>query len=148
MSATFLTLGSRDLFKQNSGNGQSLISIPEVDKIVGQSGLALYNHVGLQIGETIQYFLTFDDVIKFIHFGKGVGAVTVEGTLYSDCSGNIPGISKFKSAITELRGEAIKIGMGGIIVTAVMTTAQINVTGDPDTMALFSFAFSIVNHDL
>jgi len=148
MPAAFFTLGSNDLFQQSSGYGQSLISIPEVDNIIGSNGLAIYNNVGLQLSETIQYFLTFDDVIKFIHFGKGVGTLTAEGTLFSDCYGNIPGISKFRSAISALRGKEQKIDIGGIVVTAVMTASQVNIVGDPDTMAQFSFNFSVVNHSL
>jgi hypothetical protein len=148
MPATFFTLSSEDIFKQNSGQGQALISIPEVDKIIGEDGLAIYNHVSLQLGETIQYFLTFDDVIKFIHFGKGVGTLSVEGTLYSNCDGNIPGLSKYNAAFHELRGSEQKIDIGGIVITAIMTTSQVNITGDPDTMAQFNFTFSVVNHSL
>lgn len=148
MPATFFTLASNEIFQQNSGQGQSLISIPEVDKIIQKDGLAVYNTIGLQLGETIQYFLTFDDVIKFIHFGKGLGTITVEGTLYGDCAGGIPGLSKFKEAFRELRGKEQKIDIGGIVIVAIMTSAQVNIVGDPDTMGQFNFNFSVVNHEL
>jgi len=148
MPAAFFALSNNDVFKQNIGGGQSLISIPEVDNIVQKDGLAVYNTISLQLGETIQYFLTFDDVIKFIHFGKGVGALTVEGTLYGDCYGSIPGLAKFKAALGNLRGKEQPVDIGGIVVTAIMTSAQVNLVGDPDTMAQFNFAFSVVNHGL
>lgn len=148
MPAAFFSLGSNDLFKQSAGGGSALISIPQVDKIVSPGSLALYNSVSLQLGETLQYFLSFDDVIKFIHFGKGVGVLTVDGTLYGDCSGDIPAMNSFRSAVGALRGKEQPVTIGGIVVTAIMTQAQVTVIADPDTMAQFNFAFSIVDHQL
>lgn len=147
MPATFFTLDQDDVF-QSTGSADAMIKIPKVDDIVGEEGLALYSSVGLQIGETIQYFLTFDDVIKFIHFGKGLGNITVEGIMYCSCDGDIPGISNFSTAISALRGKEQDISIGSIAVTAIMTSAQINIMSDPDTMAQFIFNFSIVNHTL
>jgi hypothetical protein len=147
MSATFFTLSKSDLFK-SGGSASSLVSIPSVDSIVSKSGIAVYNSVSVQVGETIQYFLTFDDVIKFIHFGKGVGAVNVDGTIYSTCDGDLPGLSKVGSAISALRGSPVKVSVGPIVVTAVLTSAQVTVVGDPDTMANFLFNFAVVDHQL
>lgn len=148
MAAAFMTLEQGDLFKSGAGGAQSLISIPQVDSIVGQGGLAIYSSVSLQLSETIQYFLTFDDVIKFMHFGKGIGTVTVEGILFSDCSGDLPGMSRVSSAISGLRGQPQVLVIGKIPVAAVMTNVQINITGEPDTMGSFIFTFSVVNHIL
>jgi hypothetical protein len=147
MSATFVTLTQEDLFK-SGGSATSLISIPQVDSIVGKSGLAIYNTVTMQLNETIQYFLTFDDVIKFIHFGKGLGSIAAEGILYSDCDGNLPGMGKLKGAISGLRGKEQEVTIGPITVTAIMTSVQLSITSEPDTMAPFVFNFSIVNHHL
>ena len=146
MPAAFFSLTRNDVFKQGVGGAQSLISVPNVDDIVQQEGLAIYNSVSLQLGETIQYFLTFDDVIKFIHFGKGVGTLTVEGLILMGCNGQMPGLKKIKSAISALRGKPQKIDVGGIVAAAVMTSVQINLTSEPDTMAQFVFTFSVVNH--
>ena len=149
MPASFYTYYSGDIFKQVSGGAQDLIAIPMVDDIVrDKSGLAIYDSITLQIGETIQYFLTFDDVIKFIHFGKGVGSLVVEGTLFGDCDGNIPGLAKFKTALSALRGVEQSALIGNIAVTVIMTNAQVTVVGDPDTMAKFNYTFSVVNHSL
>ena len=148
MPASFFTYDGGDIFKQVSGGAQDLIAIPMVDDIIGEAGLAIYDSITLQIGETIQYFLTFDDVIKFIHFGKGVGSLVVEGTLFGDCDGNIPGLAKFKTALSALRGVEQSALIGNIAVTVIMTNAQVTVVGDPDTMAKFNFTFSVVNHQL
>ena len=149
MPASFFTYDGGDIFKQISGGAQDLIAIPMVDDMVrDKSVLAIYDSITLQIGETIQYFLTFDDVIKFIHFGKGVGSLVVEGTLFGDCDGNIPGLAKFKTALSALRGIEQSALIGNIVVTVIMTNAQVTVVGDPDTMAKFNYTFSVVNHSL
>jgi hypothetical protein len=123
-----------------------MIRIPSVDGIIGKSGLAIYNTVSFRLGETIQYFLTFDDIIKYIHFGKGLGSLTVEGTMFSDCDGNIPGMSKFQQAIRSLRGKGQILVVGNVAMAGIMTDVQLSVTSDPDTMANFVFNYSIVNH--
>lgn len=147
MPATFVTLDKQDYFS-SGGAADAFIDIPGVRDIIGTAGLAIYNSVSVQLGETIQYFLSFDDVIKYIHFGKGLGNITVEGTLFSDCKGNIPGIKKFKQAFSLLRGQQIDITILPMVLTAVMTGSQFTVTSEPDTMAHFIFTFSIVNHTM
>ena len=128
------------------GGGAQLVKIPAVDNIVGASGLAVYSNVSFQINETLQYFLAFDDVIKFIHFGKGVGNVTAEGIMYCDCSGDLPGLSKATAAIGTLRGKAVQLTLGGYTVTGILTSATIAAMADQDTFGQFSFSFAIVNH--
>jgi hypothetical protein len=147
MSAVLVTLSSSDLFKSGGGSDH-LISISGVNDIVGDSGLAIYNSVSVRLNETIQYFLTFDDVIKAIHFGKGVGSILAEGTMFSTCSGDVPGMSKFSSAFTNLRGKVTQATIGGMAFQVMVTDAQVQIIGDPDTMAMFSFSFAILDHNL
>ena len=147
MPATFFRLSQDDIFK-SGGSADHLVVIPQVDNIIGPGGLAVYDNVSVQLGETIQYFLTFDDIIKFIHFGKGVGAVTVEGTMYSDCDGVVPGVSGFSAAIAAIRGKPQYLTVGSVVVTAILTNAQLTVTSQPDTMAHFVFNFAVVDHQL
>lgn len=148
MSASMYSTTKDDLFKSGGGGAQGLVKIPKVDDIVGKGGLAVYDSVGLQLPETVQYFLTFDDVTKFIHFGKGVGSVQVEGTMYSDCNSSLPGSKKFAAAVTGLRGKPESMIVGGVTVTAILVNSQITVMAEPDTMAKFVFTFSVVNHSL
>jgi hypothetical protein len=144
MPAFYYKNSGGDLFQQ--GGGAELVRIPSVDDIVGASGLAVYSQVSFQVNETVQYFLAFDDVIKFIHFGKAVGNVTAEGIMYCDCSGDVPGLSKASSAIGSLRGEVVKLTLGGFSVQGVLTSATISALADQDTFGQFTFTFAIVNH--
>jgi hypothetical protein len=150
MSASFITLSDKDLFKSGSGAASHMIKIPEVDNVVDISGggLALYDSVALHSGETIQYFLTFDDVIKYIHFGKALGTIIVEGTMFSNCKGELPGLKLFHQAISKLRGVQQEIVLGEKTFTVVMSNSNVNIQGDPLTHAKFTFNFSVIDHDL
>lgn len=145
MPAFYFKNKDDELFKQ--GGGAQLVKIPAVDRIVGENGLALYSSVSFQVNETVQYFLAFDDVIKFIHFGKAVGAVTAEGIMYCDCSGDIPGLPWATSAVGDLRGLAVELTLGTYVVTGTLTSATITALADQDTFGQFSFTFAIVNHE-
>lgn len=147
MGAAFVSLKGGDVFKNTPG-ASHLIKVPKIDGILGKSGLALYTQVSVQLGETLQYFLTFDDVIKFIHFGKGLGNITAEGILFSNCSGDIPGMPQFFQAFSGLRGKKETITVGGTAFTVVISSASVTAIGDPDTMAYFQAVFSIVDHQL
>jgi hypothetical protein len=144
MPAFYFNSNGSEIFRQ--GGGAQIVKIPAVDSIVGSGGLAVYSQVTFQVNETLQYFLAFDDVIKFIHFGKAVGNVTAEGILYCDCSGNLPGLSRATSAIGTLRGKAVKLTLGAYTVTGILTSATISALADQDTFGQFAFNFAIVNH--
>lgn len=144
MPAFYFKSNGDEIFRQ--GGGAQIVTIPSVDNIVGEGGLAVYSSVSFQVNETIQYFLAFDDIIKFIHFGKGVGSVTAEGVLYCDCTGDLPGLSRATAAISALRGHPFKLGIGSYFVTGVLTSATITALADQDTFGQFSFSFAIVNH--
>lgn len=146
MPAIFHKLTHSDLYK-SGGNG-SEIEIPSVDDIIEPDAIAMYDSVSTQLGETCQFFLAFDDVIKFIHFGKALGNIQVEGTMYCDCKYSIPAFRKYKDAFTALRGKPIDISVYGIVMKAVMVNSSVTVIGDPDMIAKFSFQFAVVNHQL
>lgn len=145
MPAFYIRTDAKDLFSQG-GAAALLVKIPEVDAIIGSQGLAVYSQVSFQINETMQYFLAFDDIIKFIHFGKAVGNVNAEGILYCDCDGKLPGLNKATAAIGKLRGKAVDLCLGTYTVKGVFTSATITALADQDTFGQFSFNFAIVNH--
>jgi hypothetical protein len=147
MAAVFVTLKGGDVFKTVAGVSH-LIKVPKIDDILGKTGLALYTQVNVQLAETLQYFLTFDDVIKFIHFGKGLGNIVVEGMMFSKRDSDIPGIPKFFQAFSALRGKKETITIGSEAFTVVIASANITLVGDPDTMAMFQIVFTVIDHKL
>lgn len=148
MPAHFFSYSGGDLFQSGGGGGAHLVNIPGVNSLIGRGGLAIYTSASLQLSETLQYFLTFDDVIKYIHFGKGVGSVSVEGIMFSNCSGDVPGANKFAGIYSGLRGNVQTLSIGGATVKGVLTGGGITVISEPDTMAQFVFTFAIVDHQL
>jgi hypothetical protein len=145
MPAAFFNLQNRDVFT-NGGGASHLLKIEAIEALVSREGLSIYNSITVQMADTIQYFLTFDDVIKYIHFGKGLGTMVVEGMMFCNTDGTVPGIAKFSAAVNKLRGTPIKFGLGpDTVLTVVMTNAQISIVAEPDTMGQFSFHFAIVN---
>jgi hypothetical protein len=148
MAATYYSAGGGDLFKRQTGGASSILKIPLLDDIIGTSGLAIYSDVTMQLGETIQYFLTFDDVIKYVHFGKGVGNIAVSGVLFSDCSGQMPGAARFLQAFSSLRGKSQQITLGNQTFTVIVTNCNLSLLAEPDFMANFQMIFSVVDHQL
>ena len=124
------------------------IRIDFLDAIVGQSGLAIYTEVSAQLNETIQFFLTFDDIVKYFHFGKGLGNITIAGIIFMNCSGEMPGITQFFSQLGQNRGQLLTISIGATWFQGVISSATIDVVGDPDTMANFSITLAMTNHGL
>jgi hypothetical protein len=157
MAGVYIKMQNDDMFK-SGGNADHLVKIEKVDEIVKSNrsqanadatqGAAVYNSVTMQLGETLQFFLTFDDVIKYIHFGKALGSVTVEGTIFPNCQLDLPRIDKLKTAFTELRGKQMKVNIGSIVLTCVMTTMQFTVVPEPNTMGDFTFNFAVIDHQL
>lgn len=147
MSAYLATSTKNDLYK-SGGTADHLIRISGVDDIIGEEGLAIYNTITGKINDTLQYFLTYDDVIKVVWFGKGVGSITAEGTMFSDCDGDIPGINKFHSAIADLRGTVSSAVIGSLHFDVMITDASLAVSGDPDTLANFQITMAVLNHNM
>ena len=148
MSAHFITREvGKDLFK--TGGTTGLIVIPELDNLADDLELVtIYNSVAVQLNETLQYFLTFDDVIKFIWFGKGVGSLVVDGTMYSDCDGDIPSLHRINETISSMRGELLQAQVGSMTLDVILAGVQVTTVPDPDTLANFQFNLSIVNHNM
>jgi len=150
MSAAFVSLSDgADIFKSATGAAQHLVSIPGLDNLVsGSSGVAVYNSVGVQLNEVIQFFGTFDDVVKVTHFGKGVGSYTVDGSIFVDCSGSIAGLDVLLGAIRGMRGKLQTLTLGSGVFTAILNSVQLNVVAEPETMVNFALNLSVVNHNL
>jgi hypothetical protein len=64
--------------------------------------------------------------------------------MYSTCDGSIPGLNKFAAAFGALRGKMAKIVIGGMVLISVMSNASVTLVNDTDTMANFSFTFSVI----
>jgi hypothetical protein len=141
MPASFVN-GGFDLFRYSGG--ASICSLSPLDGLNG-AALSMYDSFTVQVGETTQFFLCFDDIIRYIHFGKALGTVQVDGTCYCDCSGDVPGAHKIAGAIQSMRGKAVTAVLGSMTVTAVLTSGQATALADPDTMVKFSVTLAVID---
>jgi len=144
MAAFFYTYNNNDVFKVAQSDG-SIVAIDFLDQVVTPANFIMYNSVGVQTSEIIQYFLTFDDVIDYLHFGKGLGNVIVSGTIFSDCNEDLPGVDALYSAFGSVRGKTVKVSLGSYAANAVVVNSSVEVVPEPDTMANFSITLNIIS---
>lgn len=147
MAAIFVSTEKGSLF-QTGFTSTPVVSVDTIDSAITSGSYAIYTDIQVQTSETVQYFLTFDDVIKYIHFGKGVGAVTVNGILFADCSETIAGLANFWKTAGSQRGKVVRVSMAGLSAKAVLTNIAVNVVGEPTTMAQFSLQLAMIDHNL
>lgn len=146
MAAVFYSPSEgRSIFK---GNFQAFtsISIPKFNDLVGVNAMSIITDVSIENNETIQYFLTFDDVVHYFYFGKGLGNITIRGMMFMNCAGNTPGFNKFYNIIGNNRGRQIDISIAGVpAFKAVITNFGHSTTSDPVPVTEFQISLAIVS---
>lgn len=123
------------------------IRIPFLDGLIGYEGFSIITDVSVQNSDTIQYFLTFDDFINYFYFGKGLGSLAINGIMFTNCLGDMPGVDMFYSRIAAYRGSTVDVSFGNTVFTGVISQFAINAESENMT-AMFSIMLTIVDHSL
>ena len=147
MAAIYRYTGDKEVFK---GGVQILtaVKLPFLEELLAPKNLALITEVSMQNAETIQFFMTFDDVISWFYFGKGLGQMLVRGMLLINETGT-PGLSVLlQDVMKNTRGKSVQISIGNIVFRCVMTSFNLNMTQDPSPVVEFTLGLSIVSHNL
>ena len=148
MAAVFIANDRDGIFQQGFSTAP-FVSIDALDSLVGaESNLIIYTDIAVQTNEVVQYFLTFDDVIRYIHFGKGLGSLVVNGLMFSDCDSSVPGTTQFYTMIRQYRGKKVTLSMGSFTCSAILNVSSASIVGEPDTMVNFSLQLAIVESNL
>lgn len=118
-----------------------------------QDMMAIITNVSLQNNETLQFFLSFDDLISYMYFGKGLGMATINGMLFSDCDGALPGLDNKESTslfdtISSIRGKPVVISYGHVSFTGILVSYNINTLAEPDVMADFQLNIQLIDSTL
>ena len=131
MAAIFYNIPNSDnaIFKGGISVNTS-VSIPGLDNLINSNDMLVINEFTIMNKDTIQYFLTFDDLISYFYFGKGLGTISVNASLFSQCPSNIGpnlpsdfrGLSEVMQLIQEKRGMPWEIYFGGIRFDAVLSS--------------------------
>lgn len=131
--------------------GIQVISGVKVDflsTLLNPESLCVITEMSMQNSETVQFFLTFDDVISWFYFGKGMGSLTIGGILLTNDKGT-PGLSTLLGTVLpELRGTAVRVSMGSATFECLLTSFTLDLTQDPSPLVRFSLMLNIVNHTL
>jgi hypothetical protein len=143
MAAVFYKYAEKDntIFK-GSININENVHVGFLYDLVGPAGV-LINEVTVQHRDTIQYFLTFDDVINYFYFGKGLGSLNISGCILSDCNGNWPALHKLMNRIGSIRGKTVNVFIGGISFTAVLSSFTLRASADITSLHIVDFNFQL-----
>lgn len=147
MAAIFYSASGKDVFRGDI-NYSCPISVGFLAGLENNNVLTLITEVSIQTSETIQYLLSFDDLINYMNFGKGVGQINITGILFSDCNGNMPGASNLYNQIGAIRGNPASVSIGGYVFTGVISSSSLTTTSEPDTMAQFTVSLAMISHTL
>jgi len=150
MAVLFYTYGdsSKDIFRQGLSSGAVPAKMDLFSDLVSKENLLIITSVSIVTAETNQFFMTFDDMIHFYHFGKGVGQIAIAGMIFGDCDGSFPGAKAFYDAVMEARGTEQICSAGGNTFTGVLTDSTVEYLSDPITYVQFSANFAMTDNSL
>lgn len=152
---TYDSSSNAEIFKGGI-NVITAVSLPsEFDAIkTSSNSLSVITDISFQTSEVIQFFLTFDDIVNWIYFGKGLGTMTIKGMLLTTTNNSTPGLpSLLTGTLAALRGKEVTISIansnsGGATFNCVMTSANISMTQDPSPVVEYVINLSIISHTI
>lgn len=116
--------------------------------MIGSASYAIITSVSVVNNDTVQFFQTFDDIIGHFYFGKGLGAITIGGLLFTNCDGEVPGVAKFYERIGQNRGKPINISFGKDVFTGVISSFSATAVAEPDNTVEWSIVLQMIDHSL
>jgi len=124
------------------------VKIPFLDNLLTPGNLAIITELSMQNSETVQFFMTFDDVISWFYFGKGLGQMSIRGLLLTN-EGGTPGLPiLLRDVMKSTRGKSVQVSIGNTVFRSVMTSFTLNMTQDPSPVVEFTLGLNIVGHTL
>lgn len=149
MGALFYSYGNGGIFKNSVGSTTSPAVIDIFADLASKDNLCVITQIGVTLSDTVQFFLTFDDLIHYYWFGKGVGNITCQGLLFLNCdSGDMPGVEALLTAVGEKRGQEVQCSFNAFAFTGVLLDCNITMISEPETMASFTANFAMIDHTL
>jgi hypothetical protein len=154
MAAYYYTLSSSnsDVFHGNQVVHHG-INIPFLENLINANSMVIVNEVTIQNRDTVQYFLTFNDVVSWFYFGKGLGSLSVSGVVLAGChsaANDFPGVQDLYNAIGKIRGKAQTILFGGFSFKCVLSNYTFRANADEASVNMidFNLQMEIVDHQI
>lgn len=131
---------------------QSFIKVQFLDKLLGddrKKAMLVLSSVEIQSNEVVQVFMTFDDVVKYFYFGKGVGQLNITGTIYStfdkDCKEEMSGTDMLYEAVDAVRGTLVKVSLGKVTFSGVISNFRTSTSAEPTLATEFSITILVTD---
>lgn len=122
--------------------------LPFLNNLLGGIGWLVVTEVTIQNRDTIQYFLTFDDLISYFYFGKGLGSITINGILFSDCDGYFRGANSFTSLMSNIRGTTQNVSFGNAVFKGVVSSFTVRASAEEGNCVEFNLQMDVIDHSL
>ena len=158
MAAYFYTGSSKDIFSVRKILPNVKLGFLESvmpDNTNKGNGVVIVSEVSFQNRDTIQYFLTFDDLITYFYFGKGLGSMTVTGSIianYNAAEANWDILNRFMKLLGGLRGKTLGntttnksnyLMLGDINLEGVLSTFTVRASADVNSQNCIDFTLQI-----
>ena len=157
MAAVFLQYSYNNNSASNGGTGnngdvilfqdsflvQPNVYIGFLSNLVGPSGFLIVNEVTMQHNDTVQYFLTFDDVIDYFYFGKGLGAMNINGMVFANCYGEWTSINLLLQQLGSIRGTTQTVQFGNVSFSGVLSSFNLRASADAQSTHVAEFALHL-----
>lgn len=137
------------MFKNSVGSG-TLAICSALDKFNSDpSNVAIITDVVVRAADTIQFFQSFDDLIHFFYFGKGLGNISFNMLLFQGCDSNsAPGVPKLLQELGKMRGQKTEVSVGNVIFVGVLTDFTVVIQSEPETHYAVNINLGMIDHKL
>jgi hypothetical protein len=119
-----------------------------LDALEAENLVSIITDIQINLRDTNQFFMSFDDKIHHYHFGKGLGSIAVQGLILPNCDGELPGVDRLFQNIGLMRGTDHELSIANTTFTVVFVDSTITYSGDPMTNAVFQINFAVIDHSL
>lgn len=150
MAAAFVSLSSGESIFKSNFIANNVVSVDFLNSLMlnPKKASTIITDVSIDSEDTIQYILTFDDVVNWFHFGRGLGQINIRGMIFTDCDGKVPGLGLFHQAISRSRGKVVTISMGWITFDGLIQRFNTTLTADPAPVIEFSVSVTVISHSM
>ena len=156
MAALFTIIQNTDssIFKGGLSINNA-VHVPFLESMINNLDMLIVTEVTIQNRDTVQYFLTFNDLITYFYFGKGLGTMTINGSIFSQCGDwgttNFLGVDTLMESIgNNFRGKKVKILFGNTGFWAVLSAFTFRASAEEHSLNTvdFNLQFEIIDHGL
>lgn len=124
------------------------VNVEFLGKLLDDKSLTVITELSAQTSEVVQFFTSFDDIINWFYFGKGVGTLTISGMLLTNDKGT-PGLPiLLDEVMRNTRGKMVGVSIGNAAFNCVLTGLSFQMTQDPSPVVSFHLNLGIVGHSL